>query len=250
HLLLDPFKDENVRVDRHTHCEHNPCNTGQRKRGGQRWLREYAQDEEDVERKRNVRYESTSGVISDHKDYDQRKAADNGNQPLFQGLFTEGRSNNTFLNDCERSRERSGAQYVGQVFRFFNGEVSGDLRVAVGNFTLYIGCRIYGIVENDGDPSLRLPAGCVGRHLRPHLCPGGVHRHADGIATVLINFVPCVGDRLTGQFGFTGAAYVQEVQFEHRLLGQAVPVHFFGLIAPVHANISRQEILNSLTPED
>src|SRR5690606_12638238 len=101
------------------------------------------------EYKGTVSHESTPGVIRDHKDYYQYKPADDRNKTLFQCLFAERRTYNAFLNDGERCRQRSGAEYVCQVFRFFHSEVPSDLRVAVRDFALHIRSRIHYIVQNN-----------------------------------------------------------------------------------------------------
>src|SRR5690606_26910571 len=241
HFLLNTFKYENVRIDRHTHRKHDTCNTGQRQCGREGRLRQHSKYEEDVEHKHDVCNKAALAVIHYHEDYHEYQTTNNGDETLIKCLLSKRGTYNAFFNNGQRCRERTCAKHVGQVFCFFNREVPCDLRIAIRNLSLHIGRRVHQVIEDNGNASLWLFRGRIGSHLCPHLCAGGIHRHAYSIPALLINFMARIRDRLTGQFRFAGTTDIEKIQLQSGLFRKAVPVNLLRLVSPVNANVSRQE---------
>ena len=148
-FLFDTLVDDHVGVDRHTHRQHETCDTGEgehRTEGS-----EGAEQEEHVAEQCDVGGHTGLAVEDDHIDQHQDEGDDEGDQTVADGFTTQGRADHLLLHDAGGGGELTALEHVGKVVGIGLGEVARDRGVAAADLVLHVRIGIDLTVHHDGD---------------------------------------------------------------------------------------------------
>ena len=170
-LLLDTFVDDHVRIDGHTHRQHDTRDTRKGQHGAER--HQNAHQQEDVREQRDVGHPARRLVEQTHVEQHEDEGDHERDHTGVDRLLAQRRTYDRILDDLGRSGNLTRIEHVGQVLGLLDGEIAGDLRLSLVDLRVDAGSRIDVAVENDGDAL----ADIFARHARPLLRTFGVHGH-------------------------------------------------------------------------
>ena len=154
HLLTDTLIDNHVGVDGHTEGQHKTGDTGQGEDGAEGG--QHTDDEEHVAEQGQVSHKTGTVVIEQHIDHHEDECDQEGEHTFVDGFLTEARAHDFGSDDVHADFEVTGVQHSGQVLGLIDGEVTGNLGAAVGDFALDGRVGIDGFIKDDSDVGVAL----------------------------------------------------------------------------------------------
>ena len=170
-LLFDTLVDDDVGIDSHTHRQHDTRDTRQGQHGAER--HEHAHQQEDIGQQRDVGHPACGLVEQPHVEQDEDKGDHERHHTGVDRLLAQRRTYDRILDDLGGSGNLTRVEHVGKVLGLLDGEIAGDLRLALVDLRVDAGSRVDITVEDDGDAF----ADVLARHARPLRGTLGVHGH-------------------------------------------------------------------------
>ena len=192
HFFLNTLIYQHVCIDRSTKSKDDTGNT----RHGKSRLEtgQNTQREEEVEQQCPVGHHTRYEVVHNHHvNHQENKGNYKRPKTLLNGLGTQCRTNNCFLNNASGSRHTSRLQSVGQVFGIFNGEVARDGRLTTINFLVNARSRIDNTIQNDSYCLAYISLG----ELSPFTSTIAIHGHTNLRTAKIVKLVFCISYHIT-----------------------------------------------------
>ena len=162
-LLLHPFEDQDVGVDRHADGQDEARHARQRQ--GDRDQLEEGEREGGVDQQRQVRQDARQAVVDGHEDHHHGQADDAGHGALAQQVFAQRRADGAALDDLQGDGQRAVAQLDGQAIGAVLVEAAGDHTLALGDGGRDAGGRDQHLVQGDAQDVSNVRGGEVGKRL-------------------------------------------------------------------------------------
>ncbi|CAJ9898899.1 Uncharacterised protein [Burkholderia pseudomallei] len=124
-FLADALVDQHVRVDRHAERERDGRDAGQRER--RLHQRQHRDEQQQVHRQAEHRYDAEQHVVRDHEHGDRDEAPDHRMEAHPDVVRAEARADRAFLDDVHRRGERARAQQQREIGGRLRGRLARDL---------------------------------------------------------------------------------------------------------------------------
>ena len=211
-FFFGTLENQHVGIDRHSQRQHDTGNTRKGEHGLQRGKNTHSEEK--------VAYHTEAGnkarrpAVHDNQiGHQQHQSDQERNQSVLNSLLAQRRTDDVFLYNRYRSCHLTRIEHIGQVFGLFGRESARNLRATARDGLVYIGERIYLIVEHDSDGVADVVAG----QFLPRLGTLGIHGHAHDRTLQFVEIVTSVGNHIATQRGFATLAGLQGDELVHGL---------------------------------
>ena len=187
-FLTNPFKNQHIRVNRHSDCQHQAGQAGQRESGLDEDHRPHHQHQ--VQQQANHGHDAREAVITDHEDDNRDRCDSDGRHALLLHIAAQGGRNCQFADRLllQRDFECPGLEHTDQLVDLFTGEITRDLSTPTDAF-IERRCGEHFAVENDRQVSIKplRSVGFVGAgQFRELEGSRGIQTEADSQPAVLV----------------------------------------------------------------